>query len=141
MDQRLAHANKALGFAAEIAIERNKIPEMVKAFRDVRDARNADAALNTAVLRAWPEQTVAKQLMYIGAALVGSSGVSATVAQLLLKTNSIGAYLVSIILGGAMFLYGLFLLWRDQGRKWSFFGNRMRVFSPHDRFWTIKKDQ
>lgn len=110
----------------------------ISEFKDIREARLAEAKLNSEILGAWPDQTVARQLMYIGAALVGSSGVSATLAQVLLHASTLNAYLLSLFAGAGMFIGGLFLLWRDQSRRWSFFGNRMRVFNPHDRFWAVR---
>ncbi|HEV2317745.1 MAG TPA: hypothetical protein VGV89_09270 [Thermoplasmata archaeon] len=133
-----AHLEKALEILDGAESLRGDAAKAARSFVELQEARSAEAKLNAQVLDAWPDETVAKTLMYIGAGLIGSAGVTAAIEQSLLPIHFLAGYYIALVVGGALFLSGFGFLWSDQHQKWQFFGNRMRVFYPANRFWRIK---
>jgi hypothetical protein len=97
------------------------------AVKDLLKARTAEAKLRGAVLAAWPPATLAREMLYLGAAVFGSGGV----AYALEGYPGLGfRVLPSIALwgfGGLIVLEGLRRLRTHESRKWRYFESRLRI--------------
>jgi hypothetical protein len=118
-----AYRESLLGLRQELI----NAPSNLALVEDVLRAKAAEAKYRGAVLKAWPPAAVAREMLYLGAALFGAGGA----AYALLGYPALDGRIVPPVIlwtfGLGVVLEGLRRLEAHESRRWRYFESNLRI--------------